>query len=289
MVENTSTVAYRALSLGAGVQSSVLALLLSRSDSRLVKEGYPVPDIAVFADTGWEPEYVYEHLDWLEKQLDYPLVRVSNGSLKANLPKAVTPSGKSFVDVPLFTVDGDGKKGILRRQCTGNYKIKPIYRCIRELAGGLRGRRFPKGSHVEMWLGISLDEISRMKPSRERWVEHRWPLIDIGMTRHDCVRWFHSEYPGRYLPRSACIICPYHTDRHWQEMRDNDPESFEEAVFFDRWLRSSRDNPVRKLLKGEPYLHSSRRPLDVAILEKEKQDSELLSLFDNECEGLCGV
>ena len=289
MVENTSTVSCRALSLGAGVQSSVLALLLSRSDSRLVKEGYPVPDIAVFADTGWEPGYVYEHLDWLEKQLDYPLVRVSNGSLKTNLPKAVTPSGYSFIDVPLFTIDENGKKGILRRQCTNNYKIRPIYRHVRELAGGQRGRRFPKGNHAEMWLGISLDEVNRMKPSRERWVEHRWPLIDIGMTRHDCIKWFRSEYPGRYLPRSACIICPYHTDRHWQEMRDNDPESFEEAVCFDRWLRSNRDNPVRKLLKGEPYLHHSRRPLDVAILEKEKQDSELLSLFDNECEGLCGV
>ena len=65
MVVKTSTVVYRALSLGAGVQSSVLALLLSRSDPRLAENGYPKPDIAVFADTGWEPDYVYRHLDWL--------------------------------------------------------------------------------------------------------------------------------------------------------------------------------------------------------------------------------
>ena len=79
MANSAGKIAYRALSLGAGVQSSVLALLLSRSDPCLLELGYPKPDAAVFADTGWEPEYVYRHLDWLEEQLDYPLIRVSDG------------------------------------------------------------------------------------------------------------------------------------------------------------------------------------------------------------------
>ena len=39
MTTGTSAVVYRALSLGAGAQSSVLALLLSRSDGRLGKSG----------------------------------------------------------------------------------------------------------------------------------------------------------------------------------------------------------------------------------------------------------
>ena len=158
MITETSTVVYRVLSLGAGTQSSVLALLLSRSDPRLVEFGYPKPDAAVFADTGWEPSYVYHHLDWLEKQLDYPLIRVSQGNLRTNLRQGRTVSGHRFVDVPFFTVDKDGKKGMLRRQCTTHYKIKPIYRQIRKRAGGQRRRRFPKNTHVEMWLGISLDE-----------------------------------------------------------------------------------------------------------------------------------
>ena len=111
MVVETSTVVYRALSLGAGVQSSVLALLLSHSDPRLAEHGYSKPDIAVFADTGWEPDYVYRHLDWLEQQLDYPLIRVSSGDLKTNLRKARTVSGHSFVDVPLFTVNEGREEG----------------------------------------------------------------------------------------------------------------------------------------------------------------------------------
>ena len=289
MAVKTSTVTYRALSLGAGVQSSVLALLLSRSHPRLVELGYPKPDVAVFADTGWEPDYVYQHLDWLEEQLQYPLIRVSEGDLKTNLKKARTVSGHNFVDVPLFTVNGDGKKGMLRRQCTTHYKIRPIYRRIRKLAGGQRGRPFPKDTHAEMWIGISLDEATRMKPSRERWVEHRWPLVDIGMTRQDCVEWFNSEYPGRHLPRSACVICPYRSDEHWLELKQSEPDSYEEAVHFDRWLRHSRKNPVRELLHGRPYLHAARRPLDSVIDEKETEGGEGINHFENECEGLCGV
>ena len=55
MATETSAVVYHALSLGAGVQSSVLALLLSHSDPRLKELGYSKPDAAIFADTGWEP------------------------------------------------------------------------------------------------------------------------------------------------------------------------------------------------------------------------------------------
>ena len=285
----SSRVGYRALSLGGGTQSSVLALLLSRSDPRLAKLGYPKPDVAIFADTGWEPEYVYRHLDWLEEQLAYPLIRVSDGDLKTNLKRGRTVSGHRFVDVPLFMLDDDGKKGMLRRQCTAHYKIRPIYRRVRKLAGGVRGRPFPKDKHVEMWLGISQDEVGRMKPSRERWVQHRWPLVDLGMSRTDCVKWFAAEYPGRFLPRSACVICPYRSDEHWLELKRLEPDSYHEAVEFDRWLRSSTKTPVRTLLDSRPYLHSARRPLASVVAEKEEELSYEGDHFTNDCDGLCGV
>ncbi len=279
---------YRALSLGAGAQSTVLALLLSRSDRRLAELGYPMPDVAVFADTGWEPEYVYRHLNWLEAELQFPLIRVSDGDLRENLKQGRTVSGHRFVDVPLYTVNEDGRKGMLRRQCTNHYKIRPIYRRIRQLAGGIPRRPFPKDKYAEMWIGISQDEMLRMKPSRESWVEHRWPLVDIGMSRSDCIEWFSTEYPDRYLPRSACVICPYRSDEHWVELKQREPNSYEEAVRFDRWLRKSTETPVRKLLNGRPYLHSARKPLDSVIKQKET-GSVTGEAFNNECEGLCGV
>ena len=289
MVTDDSKVVYRALSLGAGVQSSVLALLLTREDKRLTELKYPMPNCAIFADTGWEPPYVYEHLDWLESQLSYPLLRVSAGNLKVNVKKALTVSGHQFVDVPFYTVNPNGTKGMLRRQCTTHYKVRPIYRKIRREAGGKPRRPFPKGTHAEMWLGISADEALRMKPSREPWVEHRWPLIDLNMTREDCIAWFHRHYPDRLLPRSACVICPYRSDEHWLEMKRTDSDSYEEAVRFDRWLRSSKKTPVRQVLNGIPYIHSSRRPLASVIAERERSGTEQINHFNNECEGLCGV
>ena len=289
MDATVDTQTYRVLSLGAGVQSSVLALLLSRPDSRLAALGYPKPDVAIFADTGWEPDYVYRHLEWLEEQLDFPLIRVSSGNIKANLKLGRTVSGHSFVDVPFFVVDSDGKKGILRRQCTNHYKIVPILRQIRKMAGGKPGRPFPKDKRVKMWLGISVDEAARMKPSREPWVDHQWPLIDLGMSRGDCIEWFTEHYPGRYLPRSACVICPYRSDQHWLELKKSEPESYDEAVKFDRWLRKSKTNPVRKLLGGRPYLHYTRRPLSSVIAARETQAPTSINYFNEECEGHCGV
>ena len=259
-----------------------------QSDPRLIELGYSKPDAAIFADTGWEPEYVYLHLAWLEEQLDFPVIRVSSGDIRTNLRKGLTASGHRFVDVPFYLVDEDGKKGMLQRQCTNHYKIAPIYKRIRTLAGGRRGRPFPKDQHVEMWLGISLDEVGRMKPSREPWVSHRWPLVDIGMTRRDCAEWFASQYADRWLPRSACVICPYRSDEHWLELKRSEPDSYDEAVKFDRWLRNSKTNPVRELLNGRPYLHSARRPLATVIAEKEK-DPDSINHFNEECEGLCGV
>jgi len=46
----------RVLSLGAGVQSTALALMAAHG------EVGPMPDCAIFSDTGWEPAAVYEHL-----------------------------------------------------------------------------------------------------------------------------------------------------------------------------------------------------------------------------------
>ena len=289
MVNENSQVVYRALSLGAGVQSSVLALLLSDEDSRLTKLGYPRPDCAVFADTGWEPTYVYDHLAWLEDQLSFPLVKVSAGDLKANIKRGLTASGHHFVDVPLYILNPDGTKGILRRQCTTHYKLRPIYREVRQRAGGQRKRPFPRNTHAEMWLGISVDEATRMKPSQESWVEHRWPLVDLGMSRDQCMTWFSGRYPDRQLPRSACVICPYRSDKSWIEMKELEPESYDEAVRFDTWLRSGSDTPIGRLLSGRPYLHAARRPLGTVIAERELEGRANGTTFDEECGGLCGV
>ena len=179
------------ISLGGGVQSSIMALMASQGAFDRV------PDCAIFADTRWEPPSVYEHIDWLEGQLSFPLCVVDNGrSLREDVKALTNHSGsRSYVDIPVYLKGRDGEgDGIGRRQCADNYKIRPIRRKIRDLLELRRRRRVPAGTIVELWLGISTDEAIRMKTSRDRWMTNRYPLIEAGMSRRDCLDWWEARY-----------------------------------------------------------------------------------------------
>ena len=269
------------LSLGGGVQSSVMALMAG--DSAFGR----VPDCAIFADTHWEPPSVYEHVEWLRDRIAFPLYVVDNGrSLREDVKALTNHSGnRNYVDIPLYLKgrDRDGD-GIGRRQCTENYKVKPIRRKIREMLGLKPRQRVPAGTTVEMWLGISTDEAIRMKDSRDRWITNRYPLIEAGMSLRDCADWWDARY-DRSLERSACAACPFQSRARWVETKRRWPELFAEAIEIDARLRDGL------ALQKTPYLHTARMPLaeavahDEAVLGAAGQSDG----FGNECEGHCGV
>lgn len=282
------------LSLGAGVQSSTLALMAERGE-------IPKPDCAIFADTGheprtsrtWDPQAgqwieggIYGWLDWLEKRLSFPVYRVQRGILfeDAAVVRQSKKSGKLYMKgmVPAFVDKGAAGIGLLGRICTTEYKILPIQRKVRELLGVKRGPKTPK---VEMWIGISLDEVIRMKPSRVPYIAHKWPLLDMRMTRQDCLRWLtRNGYP--VAPRSACVGCPFHGDDEWRNLKENAPLDFAAAVEDERRLQDAARR--QNALDGMPYLHGSCQPLDTVDFQSRASHGQL-SLFGNECEGLCGV
>jgi hypothetical protein len=262
------------LSLGAGVQSSTMALMAAHGEIK------PMPDAAIFADTMAEPKHVYEWLNWLEPQLPFPVFRVSFGNLHKDIIKAVEKR-HNRLDQPPFFLDGGG---MLWRKCTKNYKILPIEKKVRQMLGVAKGKRVPKDKFVYQWLGISCDEASRMKPSQHKWCEHRFPLIEKDMHRHHCLEWMDNHgYPQP--KKSACTFCPYHNDLMWRDMKLNDPDSFSKAVEIDKVIRDgfSSAEKGRKL-----YLHRS----SVALAEidfRNAEDMGQLNMFNNECEGMCGV
>jgi hypothetical protein len=267
------------ISLGAGVQSSTMALMAAHGEIT------PMPDAAIFADTQSEPASVYRHLDWLESKLPFPVYRVTAGSLRGEILAATRGEQRMDARPPFFVENG----GMLNRQCTQDYKILPIQRKVRELIGLKPKQRGPKEVMVEQWIGISTDEASRMKPSRLPYVRHRWPLIEAGMTRGHCLAWMERNgYPKP--PKSACTFCPYHDNSLWRDMKMNDPESFADAVLVDRAIR----NGVKDRTNGRPvspsrwYLHRSCVPLEEVDFSNA-EDMGQGSLFADECEGMCGV
>ena len=243
------------ISLGGGVQSSVMALMASEGAFDTT------PDCAVFADTHWEPPSIYSHLEWLAGQLRFPVYVVDNGrSLREDVKGLTHHSGsRNYVDIPVYLKGRDGEgDGIGRRQCTDNYKIRPVRRRVRELLGLRPRQRVPSGTSVELWLGISTDEAIRMKTSRDRWITNRYPLIEAGMSRRDCADWWSARY-DRPLERSACVACPFQSRARWVETKRRWPELFAEAVQIDASLRRGL------ALDKTPYLHARRVPPAQAV------------------------
>lgn len=261
----------RVLSLGAGVQSTTMALMAAHGEIG------PMPDCAIFADTGWEPLAVYQHLAWLngENVLPFPIYRVSNGNIRDHIMTRSNTTGGRFASVPWFIkMPGIDKAAMGRRQCTKEYKLTPIRRKVRELLGG----KTPKGG-AEVWIGISTDEAMRMKPSQIGYMVNRWPLIEAGMSRADCLAWLDAhDYPAP--PKSSCIGCPFHNNAQWSEIKA-DPVSWADAVAVDAAIRNQSG------FRGEQFMHRQMVPLDQADL-RTKAEKEA-DLFNNDCDGICGV
>lgn len=161
------------ISLGAGVQSSTMALMAAHGEIT------PMPDAAIFADTQAEPQSVYKWLDWLEKQLPSPVYRVSKGNLReAALQVRTSAKGNKYfkMKVPWYTVNKDGSNGFINmRNCTSDFKVAVIRKKVKELANIKRAEKRIK---VVQWLGISVDEAHRMRDSCDMWMVNRYPLVD---------------------------------------------------------------------------------------------------------------
>jgi len=164
----------------------------------------------------------------------------------------------------------------------GNLRFNLSPKKVRELVGLKYRQRAPKGEIlVEQWIGISLDELQRMKDSHVKWIRHRWPLIEKRMTRGHCLEWM--ERNGYPKPtKSACTFCPYHDNDTWRAMKQNDVESWDDAVAMDNMIRNGIRGTTQKL-----YLHQSMQPLEEVDF-RNAEDFGQLSFLD-ECDGMCGV
>lgn len=136
----------RVLSLGWGIQSWTLAAMIATKAIENV-------DFVVHADTDFEHQhtntFAAEWTPWLE----------ANG-VKVHTVKAsnVSPVFSAKTDLPAFTWTKK-RRGLLRRQCTGRWKIAPIRAFIREHL------KVKTEGCVMQILGISLDELHRAKTS----------------------------------------------------------------------------------------------------------------------------
>lgn len=249
------------LSLGWGVQSWTLAAMAALGE-------LPPVDYAIHADTTWEREQTYSFAEtwtpWLEAH-GVKIVTVTDPEQAAAVTTMKT-------DIPAFTAGQNGATvidGQLRRQCTGRWKVDPQNAQMRaELER--RGLRKTPGV-IEKWLGISKDEWQRAKHADVKYIAHRYPLLEKGMTRADCIAWLQAhDLP--VPPKSACVFCPFHNKAAWQEMKRAGGRDWQVALEIDTQIRTAR--PPYPL-----FVHRARVPLAEAVQIPEDYGMQQADLF----------
>lgn len=277
------------ISLGLGVQSTALYYMSSMGD-------LPRVDYAIFSDLGREGEETYAYLDYLldwQKQNDgVPIIVRKEKNLYRDLLNSENSTGQRFASIPAFTLNDDGTTGMLRRQCTGEYKIQVVDNAIRDLYGLKPKQRRPE---TRVWQGITLDEIERMSIPQDAWKVNYYPYIgyaasknkggyrvatetDMTKSRADLYSWYIQK--GLPIPpKSACIFCPYQSDVRWYDMKENHPDDFEDACLVDQRIRNS----TKKGINNPVFIHSSCKPLSEIVFDKHAE-------FEwGECSGNCHI
>lgn len=264
-------------SFGGGVQShAVLAL---------AAQGVVQYDAFVFANVGNDSEnpdtlaYIEHYTKPFCEDHGLNLVEVSRAR-RAGMPAtlkadAIRPETKSVV-IPAY-VEGEGQTN---RNCTTDWKIAVVDRWVKQ----------QKIGHVVTGLGISTDEWQRVrstdwsdglvseggnKKAFGFWKKREYPLMLLKLSRAQCYRII-ADAGLPTPPKSSCYFCPFKKRAEWIELRQTQPDLFEEAAQIEDALNN----------KGLPRtyrLHPSRKPLRDAVA-----DQSLMFPEDDICEsGYC--
>lgn len=229
-------------SSGGGVQSCAIAALI-------VMGKLPKPDIALIVDTGREKQSTWDYMDAV---ISPALASVGVTLERIHKDKWATvdlwggEEGKSIL-LPMFTTQNseEGKSGKLPTYCSNEWKARVIQR-------ELRSRSV---TACDMWMGMSLDEMKRVKYSGPGWLRKFYPLVfdkpfGVPMRREGCVEVVKAAgWPP--APRSACWFCPNMSDAEWYALKTSSAE-FEKAA--------REEDEIRKI-DPNAFLHPSGVPL----------------------------
>jgi hypothetical protein len=293
---------FHILNFGCGQQSTSLYLMSSKGDE---PDFVPHFDYSLFADTGDEPSKVYDHIEYMlildPENLPIRILQYGklsddmiNGHHKVIRGEDCKYRAGEVIDqcskTPVFCKKSETGRGQMPRECTGAYKIGVIEKFIRsEILNVPYGKPVPSGSPIiHQYFGISYDERSRASKIRNRFAKCTWaiphfPLIDMEMSRSDCVT-YNTKYIPYEVPRSLCWHCPYRTNAMWNNLRKSSPEDFEKACRLDEQLRES-GTAMAEDCEYPLYIHRSCIPLRIVNLDVKDSGRGTL----DECDGVCGL
>lgn len=241
-------------SFGGGVQSVAIAVMVST-------QRLPRPERIVMADTGREGSATWEYLNNFVRPM-LASVGLEVEVIEHGFARVDLFSTKGKILLPMYTPNG----GRFPAFCSDEWKKRPVRRWLRKEGYG------PE-KPVTMWLGISVDEVHRAKPSGRVWIENAWPLLDTPPLRRDECRALIRAEGLPQPPRSSCWMCPHRSNEGWRFLKTHSPGDWARAVALEKQMQA--EDP-------DVFLHGSRGPLSDADLNEDQPD-----LFEGCEEGFC--
>lgn len=249
---------FRVLSFGGGTQSAWLL------DQHV--QGHIDYDLIVFADTGAEPQFIHDQVNWWRQRVrdrGTPFRIVTHHQMTRGLEEMLIRYILTDYNRFQMVAHCEGA-GMLPRQCTVDYKITPVLREARKTVMGDR-KTFPDDRAIVVDIGFAADERRRARRNQSVQYKYAWlayPMIDAGITVEESLRYLRDRgYPDR---RSRCYFCPFQSDKKpgmsWREIIEREPFSFLKACWLDEQIRVAVRSG-RKRLTTLPYIHHARRPL----------------------------
>lgn len=189
------------ISFSGGVESSTMCVLFGNSAD------------AIFADTGFEHQLIYDRIELVEKWVknfhrpDFKIHKVKNQKY-GTLPEYI----KSSHFYPNFK----------SRFCTRMFKIEPIDNYLKQF----------REEGAEIMIGLNADEIDQRTGAHGllSFVKYSYPLADNGLTRAACIAILkranlYPDFPP-YMKRGGCIGCYYKSDKEYLAMASLNPCEF---------------------------------------------------------------
>lgn len=246
-------------SCGGGRQSAGIAALILQGE-------LPHPDHVVMAALEWERKATYRYVcDYIRpamRSLGIPFTFVSRKKYATKDFFGGTSGTKPLV--PAYT-NRSGNPSKLSEFCSGEWKREVVMRWAAEQDGWkVRG--------VDNWVGISFDEMHRVRAPRRLWIHPTYPLCFVRPTRvAGCLAAVERQgWPEP--PRSRCEHCPNQSDAEWAELT---PEEWERACLTDEYVRSIDPNA---------FLHKQMIPLRQVTLDAKADNG---GLFGGCSSGTC--
>jgi hypothetical protein len=267
------------LSCGAGMQSTALALMSCENKKYGIKHPLvPIYDAILFCDLGNEPRWVYDQVYFIKCACEDAGIQfyILESSLHSDYIKNF---GKSrVVSIPFWTIDENGKKGKMMRNCTLDYKINVMQKFVRsELLGYRKGQR-TRAEDIkthEMHLGFSIEEKHRCKENPHKMFVNKFPLCDMDLERKNNFAYIKDVW-GLETKASACTFCPFHRNYFFKHLKNNCKEEYESVLEFDDLLEKGQPNTK---IRSKLYISRSRKRIK-DLTDEECNDKECFKYKD---------